>query len=275
MSILTKNVNSQNSDAKHVRFIEPSNDNTPIEQESGRFPPTLSVSTTTSTNTEQKHKKKTREVQSRYMQTVSNNSNDKTAVPIRIRTLKRLAASDAFVGGKRFNIKPIKVVQKQLGMSRLTVQKHKAESLKFAPTQTNLSKNHEAVSQALQDTYIPAENHNLDDEIVMLNARLTQWCFINAKAERAFECQKRTAEVKLILNQFLFESEIMLINYISTIIGCMGIACRETRRIVKTTKHIITNQRTFEIFKKHYISFASSLASTTTTMPIANIITGE
>lgn len=48
----------------------------------------------------------------------------------------------------------------------------------------------------------------------MLNARLTQWCFINAKAERAFECQKRTAEVKLILNQFLFESEIMLINYI-------------------------------------------------------------
>ena len=31
----------------------------------------------------------------------------------------------------------------------------------------------------------------------------------------------------------------------------------------------------FEIFKKHYISFASSLANTTTAMPISNIITGE
>ncbi|CAB4432098.1 unnamed protein product [Rhizophagus irregularis] len=268
--------NSQNSDAKHVRFIEPSNDNTPIEQESGRFPSTLSVSTTTSTNTEQKHKKKTREVQSRYMQSVSNNSNDKTAVPNKNQDGKKTAASDAFVGGKRFNIKPIKVVQKQLGMSRLTVQKHKAESLKFAPTQTNLSKNHEAVSQkALQDTYIPAENHNLDDEIVMLNARLTQWCFINAKAERAFECQKRTAEAQLLdawellvekqeelsktSRKFTLEKEIIFLNTTLKL---------QQNILLQINEH-------FEIFKKHYISFASSLASTTTTMPIANIITGE
>jgi hypothetical protein len=36
----------------------------------------------------------------------------------------------------------------------------------------------------------------------MLNARLTQWCFLNAKAERAFECQKRTAEVNFIFEIF-------------------------------------------------------------------------
>ncbi|RGB22630.1 hypothetical protein C1646_730217 [Rhizophagus diaphanus] len=194
------------------------------------------------------------------MQSVSNNSNDKTAMP----------------NGKRFNIKPIKVVQKQLSMSRLTVQKHKAESLKFAPTQTNLSKSHEAVSQkALQDTYIPAENHNLDDEIVMLNARLTQWCFINAKAERAFECQKRTAEAQLLdawellvekqeelskmSRKFTLEKEIIFLNTTLKL---------QQNILLQINEH-------FEIFKKYYISFASSLASTTMTMPIANLIIGE
>jgi hypothetical protein len=78
------------------------------------------------------------------MQSVSNNSNDKSAVSNKNQDSKKAAASDASVGGNRLNIKPIKVVQKQLGMSRLTVQKHKPESTKFtkfALTQTNLSKN--------------------------------------------------------------------------------------------------------------------------------------
>ncbi|CAG8813575.1 9524_t:CDS:2, partial [Dentiscutata erythropus] len=35
---------------------------------------------------------------------------------------------------------------------------------------------------------------SLDDELTMLNARMTQWCFLNAKADHAFECQKRFAE---------------------------------------------------------------------------------
>src|SRR5207248_195515 len=81
-----------------------------------------------------------REVQSRYMQSTSNNS-DKNAASNKNQDSKKISASDAFVGGNRLNIKPIKVVQKQLGMSRLTVQKRKAETLKSALAQMSLSKN--------------------------------------------------------------------------------------------------------------------------------------
>ncbi|RIA96832.1 hypothetical protein C1645_754082 [Glomus cerebriforme] len=109
----------------------------------------------------------------------------------------------------------------------------------------------------------------------MLNARLTQWCLLNAKAEHAFEFQKRTAEAQLLdawellvkkqeelsktSRKFTLEKEIIFLN-----------------TTLKLQQNILLqiNQH-FENFKKNYIAFASSLTSTTTAMPIANIITGE
>jgi hypothetical protein len=80
-----------------------------------------------------------REVQSRYMQSTSSNSNDKRAASNKNQDGKTTA-----VGGNRPNIKPIKAVQKQLGISRPTGQKRKVEAFKFANqklVQMNLNKN--------------------------------------------------------------------------------------------------------------------------------------
>ncbi|CAI2167350.1 5785_t:CDS:10 [Funneliformis geosporum] len=267
--IILVNVNSdENAVAETVLT---NNEN--LHKESEKCPsPTLSVSTMISTNNEQKHKKKTREVPSRYMQSISGNSN---AASNKNQDIKKNTISKPAIEGNRPSIKPIKTVQKQLGISHTTVQKRKAQKI-F----TNLNKNQEQVSQdqnkaTLQDCQSPTENRNLDDELIMLNARLTQWCLLNAKAEQAFEHQKRTAEVQLLdawellvkkqeelskANQkFTLEKEIIFLNTTLKI---------QRDILLQINEH-------FEKFKKRYILFASSLASTTTAMPIANIITGE
>ena len=73
------------------------------------------------------------------MQSTSNNSNDKNAASNKNQDSKKTA-----VEGNRPNIKPIKVVQKQLGISRPTDQKRKVEASKFANqklVQVHLNKN--------------------------------------------------------------------------------------------------------------------------------------
>jgi hypothetical protein len=73
------------------------------------------------------------------MQSTSSNSNDKNVTLNKNQDNKKTSASNT---SKPFrpNVKPIKTVQKQLGISRPTVQKRKAEELKSALSQTNLNK---------------------------------------------------------------------------------------------------------------------------------------
>ncbi|CAG8683713.1 3261_t:CDS:2, partial [Funneliformis caledonium] len=187
-------VNEPSDDNAVAESVLTNNEN--LHKESEKCPlPTLSVSTMTSTNNEQKHKKKTREVPSRYMQSISGNSN---ASSNKNQDIKKNAISKPAIEGSRPSVKPIKTVQKQLGISRTIAQKRKSQKIV-----TSLNKNQETINQdqnkaTLQDCQSPTENRNLDDELIMLNARLTQWCLLNAKAEHAFDYQKRTAEIQLL-----------------------------------------------------------------------------
>ncbi|CAG8585952.1 3702_t:CDS:2 [Racocetra fulgida] len=114
---------------------------------------------------------------------------------------------------------------------------------------------------------------SLDDELTMLNSRLTQWCFLNAKADHAFECQKRSAETQLLdawkllvkkqdelsnaLRKFTLEDDISRLDTTLSF---------QANLILQISKHL-------EHFKTRYATFASSLASTATAMPISNILT--
>ncbi len=71
------------------------------------------------------------------MQAIPSNSNDKNAVLNKNQDIKKIASSKPATEGSRPSVKPIKAVQKQLGISRTTAQKRKVQ--KFVPT--NLNKN--------------------------------------------------------------------------------------------------------------------------------------
>ncbi|CAG8464950.1 2476_t:CDS:2, partial [Scutellospora calospora] len=116
---------------------------------------------------------------------------------------------------------------------------------------------------------------SLDDELTMLNARLTQWCFLNAKADHAFECQKRFAETQLMYAwKLLVKKQDELSNALRSFSLKMDISKLDTTLTFQTNLLLQISEH-LEHFKTRYVEFASSLASTTTAMPIANILTGE
>ncbi|CAG8538775.1 9882_t:CDS:1, partial [Diversispora eburnea] len=116
---------------------------------------------------------------------------------------------------------------------------------------------------------------SLDDELIMLNSRLMQWCFLNAKAEHAFDFQKQTVETQLkdawellmkkqnemstLCRKFTLEKEIIELDITLK---------SQANLLLQINQHL-------EHFKTRYIAFVTALASTTTAMPIAYILTGE
>ncbi|CAG8709120.1 17237_t:CDS:2, partial [Cetraspora pellucida] len=186
--------------------------------------PALSVSTTASTNDD-------RSVESRFMQhhllkpTISKKP---TATGINKHNIRS--------GGSIIS-------RTSLNLQRLKAEVHE----KFG--QTN-------VTHVSQQPSI-----SLDDELTMLNARLTQWCFLNAKADHAFDCQKRSAETQLLdawkllvkkqdelsnaLRKFSLEDDISRLDTTLSF---------QANLILQISKHL-------EHFKTRYVTFASSLTS--------------
>ncbi|RIB07480.1 hypothetical protein C2G38_426146 [Gigaspora rosea] len=116
---------------------------------------------------------------------------------------------------------------------------------------------------------------SLDDELTMLNARLTQWCFLNAKADHAFECQKRFAETQLLdALKLLVKKQ----TEISTALRKFSLEIDNSRLdtiLAFQANLLLQTSKNLELFKTRYAAFASSLASTTTAMPISNALTGK
>ncbi|CAG8440685.1 2150_t:CDS:10 [Ambispora leptoticha] len=114
---------------------------------------------------------------------------------------------------------------------------------------------------------------NLDDEVAMLNIRLTQWLFINSKAAQSFECQQQIAQLleawELLLQKqkefddakrrFELKKEIILL--------------QETLSVQRD--QLLQVIQDLENFKMRYIPFTSSLKNTTTAMPISNVEIGN
>ncbi|CAG8522533.1 11653_t:CDS:2 [Racocetra persica] len=218
--------------------------------------PALSVSTTASTNDghRRKKKKKYRSVESRFMQhhllkpTISKKPS--------ITGINRLSIRS---GGSVIN----RTSLTSLNKTRTSLNKAKSQdknSNKIIGNETQVS----------QQPLI-----SLDDELTMLNSRLTQWCFLNAKADHAFECQKRSAETRLLdAWKLLVKKQDELSNAIRKFTLEEDISRLDTtlsfqaNLILQISKHL-------EHFKTRYVTFASSLASTATAMPISNILTDK
>ncbi|CAG8641078.1 4997_t:CDS:2, partial [Gigaspora rosea] len=99
------------------------------------------------------------------------------------------------------------------------------------------------------------------DELTMLNARLTQWCFLNAKADHAFECQKRFAETQLLdALKLLVKKQ----TEISTALRKFSLEIDNSRLdtiLAFQANLLLQTSKNLELFKTRYAAFASSLAN--------------
>ncbi|CAH1758664.1 10594_t:CDS:2 [Entrophospora sp. SA101] len=121
-------------------------------------------------------------------------------------------------------------------------------------------------------TKIVAINKN-EDELMMLNARLIQWCYLNVNNEFAFENQKLSVESQLLQAwKVLYEKRVGLINSLRKFeLEKDLININET---LEFQKNILTSIIQYlENFKPNYVEFVSSLSKTITAMPIINILT--
>ncbi|CAG8813887.1 1600_t:CDS:2 [Cetraspora pellucida] len=195
--------------------------------------PALSVSTTASANEgpRKKKKKKYRSVESRFMQH---------------HLLKpTISKKPTATGINKHNIRSGGSV---ISRTNLNLQRLKAEV-------------HEKLGQTNVTHVSQQPSISLDDELTMLNARLTQWYFLNAKADHAFDCQKRSAETQLLdawkllvkkqdelsnaLRKFSLEDDISRLDTTLSF---------QANLILQISKHL-------EHFKTRYVTFASSLTS--------------
>ncbi|CAG8674159.1 11004_t:CDS:1 [Acaulospora morrowiae] len=291
---------------KHVKFTEwnpdafakTCNSNENMISEGGRSSPTLSVSTTTSTNTEQQRKKKkTREVKARYLTNNMNARNVGSKTAERYDKEKKGVSKSITCASKNKQQNTIrKPIVRPIGsiINRTKgnlAHKQKVEALKCASQNIaflNYQEDKKLGDNILKELMPPVgqtsnkvklsvgdqSGISLDDELTMLNARLMQWCLLNAKAEYAFDCQKRGVETQLLnawnlltkkqeemsnaWRKFTLEKEIAILD--------------ET---LKSQFNILQQVSQYlEHFSTHYIAFASSLASTAAAMPITNVLAG-
>ncbi|RUP50375.1 hypothetical protein BC936DRAFT_139439 [Jimgerdemannia flammicorona] len=149
-----------------------------------------------------------------------------------------------------------------------------------------------------------------DEELVMLEARMMQWCFFNARATHAFERQTEAAQACFFVSQALF-----IYFWGETLRACCPLnfgVCRSYnpqqqlwtawRALTKEREALYLAQRKWKVetdilgleealatqndhltrvggqlsqFKERYLTFASALATTTTALPTVNIVIGD
>lgn len=235
-----------------------------------------SVSTITSINTanieRRRKKKKTREVSSRYLQSLNTNSNANENAELKptedheIKKRESINKSSNFISKKPY--------------SRPSVLNKRGRSILNPEKQKLVQKRREEILKLINQVNVKTTGSNQstinsDDELIMLNARLMQWCFLNAKAEHAFDCQKRTVETQLVdAWELLMRKQ----NEMLTLRRKFALE-KEIIELDRTLKSQVTSilqiNQHLEHFKARYLAFATALASTTTAMPITNILTGE
>ncbi|KAG9302141.1 hypothetical protein G9A89_020575 [Geosiphon pyriformis] len=250
-------------------------------------------------------KKKVREIPSRYMQTLNNKQlsaapkdsiENILKVPSLTKSKERVTLSP-LVNVNTKNVTPIatttprdhpgnlrsstldelkpSLIKKRQNTSRV-INASKRSDIKRSSDSYSISSIQGLTSSKTSEA---SEQDNLsmslDDEVAMLNARLNQWCFINAKSFQSFEFQKQAAETQILeawellvrkkqelseaQRRFELEKEIILL--------------QETLSVQRDQLHQTVQQ--LEDFKACYIPFASSLSNTIVAMPVMNAETGD